>query len=201
MKALSLWQPWATVWVLGYKQHETRSWATAHRGPTAVHAAKTPPSAIPGLLDLIRGDWMYWSMALRGHCPVDEERRIIGLGGLPRGAILGVVNISGCEPTDTLERKIYNRERAFGDYTPGRFGWLTDSRTKLLEPIPYRGRQQLFEVPDDVILPAWEKARAVTPFPCAGCGDQVSFVGAIWLPGAPAKPYCSQRCYEGRTDR
>jgi hypothetical protein len=43
MKALSLWQPWATLIALKKKQIETRSWRTTYRGPLAIHAAKSYP--------------------------------------------------------------------------------------------------------------------------------------------------------------
>lgn len=41
MKALSLWEPWATLFALGIKGPETRSWSTNYRGPMAIAAAKT----------------------------------------------------------------------------------------------------------------------------------------------------------------
>lgn len=41
MKALTLWQPWASLVALGVKTIETRSWSTSYRGPLAIHAAKT----------------------------------------------------------------------------------------------------------------------------------------------------------------
>ena len=40
MKALTLWQPWASLVALGVKTIETRSWSTTYRGPLAIHAAK-----------------------------------------------------------------------------------------------------------------------------------------------------------------
>ena len=40
MKALSLWQPWASLIAAGVKKVETRHWPTAYRGPIAIHAAK-----------------------------------------------------------------------------------------------------------------------------------------------------------------
>lgn len=42
MKAITLWQPWATLIRAGAKTIETRSWATSHRGPLAIHAARRP---------------------------------------------------------------------------------------------------------------------------------------------------------------
>ena len=50
IKAISLWQPWATAWVIGLKKAETRHWAPVtfldrvargYGGPLAIHAAKT----------------------------------------------------------------------------------------------------------------------------------------------------------------
>ena len=42
MKALTIWQPWASLLVSGQKKYETRSWATDYRGPIAIHAAMRP---------------------------------------------------------------------------------------------------------------------------------------------------------------
>lgn len=39
MKALTIWQPWASLLACGGKRFETRSWATSYRGPIAIHAA------------------------------------------------------------------------------------------------------------------------------------------------------------------
>lgn len=43
MKALTLWQPWASLVALGAKRIETRSWSTTYRGPLAIHAAARKP--------------------------------------------------------------------------------------------------------------------------------------------------------------
>lgn len=40
MKALSLWNPWASLMAVVAKKIETRSWPTSYRGATAIHAAK-----------------------------------------------------------------------------------------------------------------------------------------------------------------
>lgn len=40
MKAISLWQPWATLVAIDAKRFETRSWKTNYRGLLAIHAAK-----------------------------------------------------------------------------------------------------------------------------------------------------------------
>ncbi len=51
MKAITLWQPWASLLACGAKIYETRSWATNYRGPIAIHAAaKHPYHCIGGMI-------------------------------------------------------------------------------------------------------------------------------------------------------
>ncbi|NLE60710.1 MAG: ASCH domain-containing protein, partial [Planctomycetes bacterium] len=40
MKALSLWEPWASLMRCGAKTIETRSWYTSYRGPLLICGAK-----------------------------------------------------------------------------------------------------------------------------------------------------------------
>ncbi len=40
IKALTIWQPYASLIAAGLKQYETRSWSTRYRGLLAIHAAK-----------------------------------------------------------------------------------------------------------------------------------------------------------------
>lgn len=47
MKALTIWQPWASLIACGAKRYETRSWQTKYRGPIAIHAAAKDPNKLP----------------------------------------------------------------------------------------------------------------------------------------------------------
>ena len=51
MKAITIWQPWASLIAIGAKQYETRSWETKYRGPIAIHAAKKDPCKMPILVE------------------------------------------------------------------------------------------------------------------------------------------------------
>ncbi len=148
MMCISLWQPWATLMVMGAKLNETRSWPTSHRGPLAIHAAKK------------------WNRELESLCFQEPFARTLSKlrpneGGmfhledilakvLPFGAIVGVVNVIRCLRIDTFS-VIEPDERAFGDYTPGRFMWQTTSARQLKTPVPYRGAQGLFTIPDSLL--------------------------------------------------
>lgn len=129
MKALTLTQPWATLMAIQKKRIETRIWSTNYRGEFVVHAAK----GFPG-----------WAKKL-----CDEEPFKSALGQwtpktLPLSQGLCVVRLLGCFPTTpsgfdkltlVMGKKPDAFEIPFGDYSEGRFMWLTE----YVRPLPYTG--------------------------------------------------------------
>ncbi|KKM13451.1 hypothetical protein LCGC14_1716150 [marine sediment metagenome] len=134
MKALTLTQPWASLMALGYKQVETRSWKTQYRGPLAIHAAKGFPSAARQFAEVERAI---------GRVPAR----------IPRGAVVCIIDLVDCQPTEDVALRISGLERHLGDYAPGRWAWLFEPSTLrvLPDPIPARGALSLWE---------WEVSRA-----------------------------------------
>lgn len=123
MRAISLWQPWASLIVDGRKGYETRHWATKHRGPLAIHAAKQ----------------------IESH---DCGRFSYPVATIARGAVLGVVALEDCiEMTAEIVRLMRNNPAEFnaGNWMVGRFAWRLRLVEKFPEPIPAIGRQGLFE--------------------------------------------------------
>jgi hypothetical protein len=142
MKAISLWQPWASLWCSPRKVHETRHWPLRHRGWLAVHAAKR----------------MEHDMLLAPLCT--EQFGRAWLDSLPRGALVGAVLIEGCYRTEEVvrcyggwkpARPEYRDDLACGNFAAGRFGWKRGAFRLLPEPVPWRGQQGLFDVPDEVL--------------------------------------------------
>jgi hypothetical protein len=117
---------------IGEKRIETRSWRTKHRGLLAIHAAKKFP---------------YWCDN-KMHQAL--ERHGLNWLALPRGAFVAVVNLKNCTPTGDLFLPDSDKERAFGDFHGSRFAWMTATRYKIPAPIPYRGRQGLWNVDEDM---------------------------------------------------
>jgi hypothetical protein len=73
----------------------------------------------------------------------------------PLGAIIATCRLVACEHTDAvLARGISSMEEAFGNYGPGRYAWRLEDIEPLPEPVPYRGAQGFFDVPDDVLGPS-----------------------------------------------
>lgn len=150
MKAISLYQPWASLVAIGAKRIETRSWGTKYRGPLAIHAAK----AIPDWAEELCETSETFNKAL-----VDAGIKYDGNTPLSRlvpvGAVIATCNLINCVkilgPTGRfimLEKGGFvdteGREYVFGDYTPGRYAWILEDVKWLPEPIPAKGHQGLW---------------------------------------------------------
>ncbi len=142
MKAISLWQPWATLIAIGAKTFETRGWHANYAGPVAIHAAKKD-----GMLSA-DGEKACAEFFKRAALPLDLRK-------IPHGAIIAVCYIAACYETDPkngwtegdgFARLAYGPtiefpERYFGDYSPNRFAWKLEDVRPLLKPIPFPGRK------------------------------------------------------------
>lgn len=134
MKAISLWEPWATLVAHGLKHFETRSWATNYRGSLAIHAAKRPVN--PGELNATIID----ALESIGYRHYNE---------LPYGNVIGIVLLCDCEPTAEVVNRTWFKTIAatevhFGDFAPGRFAWQLDSAQRIVDS-PARGSQGFWE--------------------------------------------------------
>lgn len=165
MRAISLWQPWASAVAVNAKRIETRHWSTPYRGPLAIHAAKRK-----NVNELIHyhSHWS-WQGALRaaGWNWGRHDREFIRGGfGLPFGAIVAVCELTDCLPTGSFTQEELDTprrpgdtkadaydwtERQMGDFTLGRFGWVLTNIRRIERPIPFKGGQGFFNVPDDLI--------------------------------------------------
>lgn len=125
MKALSLWQPWASAIFVGLKEYETRSWKTKYRGPLLIHAAKKKFDR-------------HQFFVLDSRLQADG----LNLANLPYGALLGTIELVDIQPTELLTPS--NTESDYGIWTPGRFAWRFENFQLFEDPIPCVGRQGLF---------------------------------------------------------
>ena len=139
VKAITLHQPWATLVALGHKTYETRSWPTSYRGPLLIHAGKGPTDHF-----------------LKGICNrVEEAAREEGwlfgfpLGSLPRGAVVAAAELTDVVPTESVD--VDSKERAVGNFDPGRWAWQLQCITLIPVPVPCRGYQKLWIPPDWVL--------------------------------------------------
>lgn len=149
MLALTLWQPWA--WSILHlpesvaKPVENRDWM--------------PPASVVGTRIALHGGKRYdgeaaWTIARHAGACLPMPR---GTPSDRASGILGTVRLVG-----VIERQRGRLELVAGDWgdvtreraTPwfvGRYGWLVDERRVLDVPIPCRGLQKLWTVPDELV--------------------------------------------------
>src|SRR5262249_50273019 len=73
---------------------------------------------------------------------------------LPKGKIIGMVDLLDCIPTEELDLEIARTsEQKFGDFRPGRWAWKVTKPVAFASPIDYQGKLGLFDVPDDILAP------------------------------------------------
>jgi len=173
MKAITIWQPWASLLASGGKMYETRPWETSYRGPIAIHAAKL------GMRQVLKkcfplGEWDYHpdhrakmeflDAAAKSFGEVYTTEEILEvLNRLPTGAVIAtaeLVNIwcivrNSSHDLSRGAHKIGAEDRqgnyiipselelALGDWTPGRYAWEI-ANVKMITPVPIKGRQGLW---------------------------------------------------------
>lgn len=157
MKAIPLWQPWASLWIGGWKIHETRHWPITKQWPAwkpgdraVVHAAQRFEKNFP----------MAFAEILRARLGLTWYR------DLPRGCLLGTVEITACVPTETLYRvgsfeRLSPAEREdflCGDFSDARFAWAARDPRPFPKPVQWRGHQGIFNVPDEFVSAQFPEA-------------------------------------------
>ncbi|MCA8829410.1 ASCH domain-containing protein [Hymenobacter sp. BT728] len=154
MKALSLLQPYATLIMLGYKQYETRSWNTRHRGYLGIHASLGKP------------EWARDVCENNKYIQEALQRHGLTFDTLPRGVLLGTCElvdtlaIVGCGSAAGLQRVgsgeyqvpafgLSEMEVAAGDYADKRFAWKLEQIAAVAQPVPCTGALSLWRIPEE----------------------------------------------------
>lgn len=147
IRALSLFQPWASAWARGVKRNETRSWSTSYRGLLLIHASGKVPDDV--------AHWLERDAEMRELCARPE----LDHRSLPKGAVVGVAYLADVLPTGTfaLEERLAAlgedaaEERLWGDFSSGRYAWLARGQRELIYPVPARGYPGLWTPSPDLI--------------------------------------------------
>jgi activating signal cointegrator 1 len=185
MKVISLLQPWATLVVIGAKKIETRSWNTKYRGEILIHASKKMTRAQKELAN---------SSTI---IDVFEEK---GIDELHLGCIIGKVDIDETATTEVLNERLHEKanifngeflfpnkpemELAFGDYSPGRYGWLLYNPVSFdYHHYPVKGSRGLWNFEPEICLQC-------------GCTGEDACVHPDYGPCWWAKPYLCSHCTE-----
>lgn len=136
IKALSIWQPWASLFAAGVKRHHTSYWSTDYRGPIALCAGKT--------LDV-------------AGAPEDLCRSVLGArwrDHVPLGQVLAIGRLASCRPAERVRCGCTTADLAAGSFLTGNYAWRIEDIRPVRALVGVTGRQGLFNwrQPDDVEL-------------------------------------------------
>lgn len=156
MKALTVRQPWASLIVGGFKDVENRTWPLHpdhHYMPLMIHAAAKYDTQ--GWINAMRpcvdsGAGTPLALLLTTSTDPDMQRQ----SGAPRGVLLGTVAVIGCHQGRKCEADEGLGCSRWADEDPDVWHWTLRNPQPLAEPVPYKGRQGLWTVPDDVVKEA-----------------------------------------------
>ena len=174
MRAISLWQPFASAIAWGDKQIETRSWGTRYEGLLLICAtAKTPLDDFEAATCnrhvvevLLRENIIDTS---HGFGRIEPEP-VVALKRLPQACAVAVAYLYACDMIEAAhatddggtflraralfehptEYTISPMEAAFGFYDSGRFAWKLRDVRPLPQPIPCKGAQGIWKVPAEL---------------------------------------------------
>lgn len=147
MRAISLWQPYASSALIpALKPHETRHWAAPASvigQRIAIHAAGKPIAR-----DLVSDE----------ACGVlSQSFGAAWRTDLPRGALIGSVIVVDCRPCDCMvapAEPLHQNDYLLGVWGRGRYAWRLADPWILTKPVPWKGKQGWFQVPDEIMARA-----------------------------------------------
>jgi len=148
VKAISLWEPWASLIRTGAKSWETRPWRTHYRGELLICAAK---GGLPKY-DLIHY-MSFWSFQ-GGLAPLVGEPRDMTFktwAGVKKehlnfGKAVAIVDLVDCKRTDDMTLAEIEIDKHFGNFSLGRYAWKLKLIDGSFEPFPVKGTQGFFNV-------------------------------------------------------
>src|SRR5690349_22078817 len=126
MKAISIRPPWAWAILHAGKDIENRTWKTNYRGPMAVHASGNMSRP-------------YYEQAVEEIKKVAPRAKVPPFEEMARSAIVGVVEIAGCE-----------KKTGSKWHEKGNWGFVLKKPRALVKPVECNGWLGVWEVPDEV---------------------------------------------------
>jgi hypothetical protein len=177
MKAISLWQPWASLIACGAKPFETRDWAPPREligQAIAIHAAKKiDKGAAQFAEELMYGQHENGGFELADKLEASMKGtpdKLMGCFGealMPIGCVVAIARLDAAfqlgepaqgtgVPAARVVQRLTSRPMPecftvryddFGDYAPGRWAWLLRDIKPLNPPAFAKGAQKFFDLP------------------------------------------------------
>lgn len=146
MRAITICQPYAHLICLPdtdvrHKRIENRTWPTMYRGPLAIHAGKSQQ-----WLDLEDGE---------DGKPFDASYDL-PLSVMTFGAVVAIAKLVLCASVESIQSGKYNDIHPWArehQHANGPWCFVLADVKPLERPIPWRGAQGFFDIPDEELKP------------------------------------------------
>jgi hypothetical protein len=150
--ALTLTQPWASLVACGAKRIESRSWTTGRRGWLAIHASKAFPLDAQRFAEtpVVRK-----ALLAAGYIRQPGDESTCSSWQLPSGQVIAIARLTCIVRLPSEELRVDEQERAFGNYTNGRYAWIFAEVHSLPLQMPARGSLGLWQWKVPVVLRPW----------------------------------------------
>lgn len=132
MKTITIKTLWAVLIMLHQKSFETRTWAPGYRGKLAIHASK---SLSPLEKKLFYTEPFYSVFRHYGYTRPEDLKKYCG-------KVIATCYFTGAYKTEQIE--VSEQERAFGDFSEGRYAWRLEGVMPLETPVAVRGQLGLW---------------------------------------------------------
>jgi DNA N-6-adenine-methyltransferase (Dam)/ASCH domain len=129
LKAISLWQPWASLISLGLKHYETRSWKTNYRGKLLICSTAAN------------------SKQHKEYLKICEQLQLPPWENFLHGRAIALCDLTDCiEMTPEFIEQQSRTEILCGDWQVGRYAWKLENIQPIAEPFAVKGKQGLFDI-------------------------------------------------------
>lgn len=139
VRVLSLWQPWASLWMADLKQGETRHFRNSFTGLIVIHATL--------YLDKESALQPVFQKAL-------AKLEMSNIKRIPLGCALGTCMLQPGKPVEEVRDTLSREELMFGNFEEdGRFWWPATHKEPFAQPVPLKGQQSVpwnWDVPQEL---------------------------------------------------
>lgn len=129
---LSMHQPWASMLVMGIKQHEGRTWYTPYRGRLWIHAGSKDPDDCD-----IKELESFYKILYSNH-------NIKFPDSYPTSCLLGYVDITDCVSSDIYRSQFPNGE------SESEFVFVCNNFRELIAKIPMSGQHKIYKLEKNI---------------------------------------------------
>jgi len=168
-QCLSMWQPWASLLIYGFKRAEGRSWSSKHRGRLWIHAASRQPDE----MEIQELEAKYASLYESFGVPTPPLPS--ASGGYPTSALLGCVDVEANWSKDEYQAILDATPSMPPEENGSEFIFWCLRPRKLAIPIKMGGDNKIWTIPKAQLQAAQRGLQPMRwPAPEAGQGRLVS---------------------------